>query len=174
MKTKYTLSVYTENQMELMNKIAIMFLRKKISLESLNVSLCEIDKMYRFTIVINETSEIVNNLVHQIEKIIDVFKCYCNTEEEIVCTQTALFKVSTNAVMNDQNFNFLLSQYTAKYVCIEKEYTIIEVMGLENKIDELATLLHQYELIEFIKSSKIALIKSNEGFATELLKMDNN
>lgn len=174
MKEKYTLSVYTENQMELINKIAIMFLRKKISLESLNISSCEIDKMYRFTIVINETFEIVNNLVHQIEKIIDVFKCYCNTEDEIIYTQTALFKISTNVVMNDQGFNFLLSQYNAKYLCIEKEYTIIEVMALQNKIDELITLLLQYELIEFIKSSKIALIKSNEGFANELLKMDNN
>jgi len=85
-----------------------------------------------------------------------------------------LFKISTNVVMNDQSFNFLLSQYNAKYVCIEKDYTIIEIMALENKIDELITLLLQYELFEFIKSSKIALIKSNEGFANELLKMDNN
>lgn len=38
MKKEYTLTIYTENQVGLINKIAIMFSRRKISLESLNTS----------------------------------------------------------------------------------------------------------------------------------------
>ena len=102
MEEKYTLTVYTENQLELINRIAVMFLRKKINLVSLNISECEIYKMHRFTIVINAASEIVQNLVHQIEKIIDVFRCYCNTEEEIFSAQTALYKLPTDRMINNE------------------------------------------------------------------------
>lgn len=59
MKQEYTLTVYTENQVGLLNKIAIMFSRRKINLESLNTSPSEIDNIHRFTIVVVETEEVV-------------------------------------------------------------------------------------------------------------------
>nr|WP_315247433.1 acetolactate synthase small subunit [uncultured Flavobacterium sp.] len=168
MKEQYTLTVYTEDQIGLINKIAIMFLRKKINLKSLNISSCEIDKMYRFTIVVNETFEIVKNLTLQIEKIIDVFRCYCNTEHEILCTQAALYKVSTEMIMKEEKINHLMKQYNARFTVIEKDYTVFEVMGQENEIDNLTVALNRLGLVEFLKSSKIALIKSGEGFGKEL------
>lgn len=173
MEEKYTLTVYTENQLELINRIAVMFLRKKINLVSLNISECEIDKMHRFTIVINAASEIVQNLVHQIEKIIDVFRCYCNTEEEIFSTQTALYKLPTDRMINNESLDLLFKKYNAAFLSIEKKYTVFEVTAQENEIDNLTTILNQYELVEFVKSSKIALIKGSEGFAKELLEMEN-
>lgn len=174
MKEQYTLTVYTEDQIGLINKIAIMFFRKKINLKSLNISSCEIDKMYRFTIVVNETLEIVKNLSFQIEKIIDVFRCYYNTEEEIISTQTALFKITTEMTMKEENISRLMRQYNARFTSIEKDYTVFEVNGRENEIDNLTTALNRLGLVEFIKSSRIALIKSNEGFGKELLEMEKN
>lgn len=173
MEEKYTLTVYTENQLELINKIAIMFLRKKINLVSLNISECEIDKMHRFTIVIRTTSEIVQNLVHQIEKIIDVFRCYCNTDEEILSAQTALYKLPTDMMINNESLDLLFKKYNAAFLSIEKKYTVFEVTAQENEIDNLTTILNQYELVEFVKSSKITLIKGSEGFAKELSEMEN-
>ena len=79
MKKEHTLTVYTENQVGLLNKIAIIFSRRKINLESFNSSPSEIEKIYRFTIVVIETEEVVRNLVRQIEKIVDVFKVFNNT-----------------------------------------------------------------------------------------------
>lgn len=68
MKQEYTLTAYTEDQMGLLNKITIMLTRKQINIKSLNISTCEIDKMYRCTLVINETFEIARNIALQIEK----------------------------------------------------------------------------------------------------------
>ena len=50
MKNEYTLTIFTENQIGLINKIAIMFSRRKISLEGFNTSPSEIENIYRFTI----------------------------------------------------------------------------------------------------------------------------
>ena len=54
MKQEYTVTVYTENQVGLLNRIAIIFSRRKINIESLNTSPSEIEGIHRFTIVINE------------------------------------------------------------------------------------------------------------------------
>lgn len=164
MKKEYTLTAYTEDQMGLLNKITIILSRRKISLESLNVSACEIDKMYRCTLVINETFEVVRNIVLQIEKIIEVFTCYCSTNEEIIWKQIALFKVRTSGVINNERTDHLLRKYNAKYLTIEKDFTILEATGQENEIHNLVVELKDFELIEFIKSARIAVTMNNECF----------
>ena len=68
MKNEYTLTIYTENQAGLLNRIAIMFSRRKINIDSLNTSPSEIESIHRFNIVITETEETVRKIVRQIEK----------------------------------------------------------------------------------------------------------
>ena len=63
MKPEYTLTVYTENQVGLLNRIAIIFSRRKINIESLNTSPSEIDSVHRFNIVITETEDVVRRCV---------------------------------------------------------------------------------------------------------------
>src|SRR6478609_8090838 len=79
-KQEYTITIYTENQVGLLNRIAIIFTRRKINIESLNTSPSEIDSVHRFTIVINETEDVVRKLCRQIEKQVEVLKAYYNTQ----------------------------------------------------------------------------------------------
>lgn len=174
MKQEYTLTIYTENQVGLINKIAIMFSRRKISLESLNSSPSEIEKIYRFTIVVKETEAVVKNLVRQIEKIVDVFKCYCNTNDEIIWQQMALYKVPTSVIMKEVKVERLLRQHGAKAVVIREDYTVFEATGQDEEINNLLEELDQYGLIEFVKSSRIAIIKSSEGIHKKVLDMEKN
>lgn len=164
MKKEYTLTVYTEDQMAVLHKIIVILSRRKITLESLNISTSEMDKMYRFTLVLNETFEIIRNVALQIEKVIEVFQCYYSTNEEIVWKQMALFKVKTSSVIYPENTDLLFRKYNARYVTIEKDYTIFEVTGQEEEINNLIVALKQFELIECIKSARIALTMNSESF----------
>ena len=83
-KQEYTITVYTENQVGLLNRIAIIFSRRKINVESLNTSPSEVQGIHRFTIVVIETKDVVNKVVRQIEKQVEVLKAYYNTNDEIV------------------------------------------------------------------------------------------
>ncbi|WP_338406925.1 acetolactate synthase small subunit [uncultured Flavobacterium sp.] len=174
MKQEYTLTIYTENQVGLINKIAIMFSRRKISLESFTTSPSEIEKIYRFTIVIRETETVVKNLVRQIEKIVDVFKCYCNTNDEIIWQQMALYKVPTAIIVREVKVERLLRKYGAKAVVIREDYTVFEATGQDEEINNLVSELDRYGLIEFVKSSRIAIIKSSEGIHQKVLDMEKN
>ena len=97
-KQEFTITVYTENQIGLLNRIAIIFSRRKINIESLNTSPSEVESIHRFTIVVSETEEVIKKLVRQIEKQVEVLKAYYNTGDEIVWQELALYKVSTNEI----------------------------------------------------------------------------
>lgn len=172
MKQEYTLTIYTENQIGLINKIAIMFSRRKISLESLNSSPSEIENIYRFTIVVKETENVVNNLVKQIEKIVDVLKVFCNTNDQIVWQQIALYKVATATIIKEVKVERLLREFGAKAIVIRDDYTVFEVTGQEEEIDNLLHKLEGYGLIEFVRSSRVAINKSSHGIHEMLLELE--
>lgn len=174
MKQEYTLTIYTENQVGLINKIAIMFSRRKISLESMNSSPSEIEKIYRFTIVVIETETIVKNLVRQLEKLVDVFKVFYNTNDQIIWQQMALYKVPTAVIMKEVKVERLLREFGANAVVIREDYTVFEVTGQNEEINNLLKELHKYGLIEFVRSSRIAIIKSSEGIHKKVLDMEKN
>ena len=46
-RKEYTITVYTENQIGLLNRIAIIFSRRKINIESLNTSPSEVESVHR-------------------------------------------------------------------------------------------------------------------------------
>jgi acetolactate synthase-1/3 small subunit len=171
MKNQYTFTIYAEDQIQLFQKITLIFSRKKIKIESFNFSSCEVDQISRFTILITETYEVVQNLVPQIEKIIEVYRCYCNTNEEIIWKQLTLFKVPTVAIYQESLSSFL-KKFHVTAVSIERDYTVFQATGNEEEINDLVIKLSDFNLIEFIKSSRIALIKNSTGFAKELLDME--
>jgi acetolactate synthase-1/3 small subunit len=173
-KQEFTITVYTENQIGLLNRIAIMFSRRKINIESLNTSPSEVDSVHRFTIVINEFEEVVRKLVRQIEKQVEVLKAYYNTEEEIVWQEMALYKVPTDVIAEKVKVERLLHQYGAKAVVIRKDYTVFETTGHREELEGLIKALEPYGLIEFVRSARIAIIKASKGFHEKLKEFEEH
>jgi acetolactate synthase I/III small subunit len=171
-KTEFTITVYTENQIGLLNRIAIIFSRRKINIDSLNTSPSEIESVHRFTIVINETEEVVRKLCRQIEKQVEVLKVYYNNNEEIIWQELALYKVPTDIIASQVKVERLLSQYGAKVVVIRKDYTVFEVAGQREETDALIKILEPFGLIEFVRSARIAIIKNSEGFHKKLKEFE--
>ena len=171
-KEEYTITVFTEDQVGLLNRIAIMFSRRKINIESLNTSPTEIEGIHRFTIVINLTEEVVKNLCRQIEKQVEVLKAYYNTNDEIVWQEMALYKVSTDEIAEKVKVERLLRQYGAKAVVIRKDYTVFETTGHREETQKLFKFLEPYGLIEFVRSARVAIIKSSSGFHEKLKEFE--
>jgi len=67
-KQEFTITLYTENSVGLIGRISGIFSRRKINIESLNTSPSEVEGIHRFTILINETEEVVRKLCRQLEK----------------------------------------------------------------------------------------------------------
>jgi acetolactate synthase-1/3 small subunit len=171
-KKEFTVTVYTENQVGLLNRIAIIFSRRKINIESLNTSPTEVDSVHRFTIVIDETEDVVRKLCRQIEKQVEVLKAYYNTEDEIVWQELALYKVSTDAIAEKVKVERLLREFGARAVAIRKDYTVFETTGHREETDNLIKALEPYGLIEFVRSARVAIIKDSSGFHERLKEFE--
>lgn len=169
MKREYTITVYTENQVGLLNRIAIIFSRRKINIDSLNTSPSEVEGIHRFTIVIDETEEVVHKLTRQIEKQVDVLRAFYNSEEEIVWQEMALYKVPTDEIAEKVKVERLLREHGARAVVIRKDYTVFETTGHREETNNLIRVLEPYGLIEFVRSARVAIIKASNGFH-EMLK----
>ena len=172
-KQEYTITVYTENQIGLLNRIAIIFSRRKINIESLNVSPSEIEGIHRFTLVVNETEDVVSKVARQIEKQVEVLKVYFNTEEEIIYQELALYKVPTEQITTKVKVERLLRQYGARAVVIRKDYTIFETTGHREETQKLLNVLEPFGLIEFVRSARVAIIKASAGFHEKLKEFEN-
>ncbi len=171
-KKEFTITVYTENQIGLLNRIAIIFSRRKINIDSLNVSPSEIEHIHRFNIVIDETEDVVRKLARQIEKQIEVLKVYFNTNEDIIWQEMALYKVPTEEVAEKVLVERLLRENGARVVVIRKDYTVFETTGHREETDKLIEILQPHGLIEFVRSARIAIIKDSEGFNTKLREFE--
>lgn len=171
-KQEYTITVYTENQIGLLNRIAIIFSRRKINVDSLNTSPSEVESVHRFTIVINETEDVVKKLCRQIEKQVEVLKAYYNTNDEIVWQELALYKVPTEIIAEEVKVERLLREHGANAVVIRKDYTVFEVAGHREETDNLIRVLEPYGLIEFVRSARVAIIKHSDGFHNKLKEFE--
>jgi len=171
-KQEYTITVYTENQVGLINRIAILFSRRKINIESLNTSPSEAEGIHRFTIVINETEEVVRKLCRQLEKQVDILKAYYNTNDEIIWQELALYKVPTDEIAEKVKVERLLREYGARAVVIRKDYTVFETTGQREETDKLLEVLEPLGLIEFVRSARVAIIKDSKGFHEKLKEFE--
>jgi len=171
-KKEYTITLYTENSIGLIGRISGIFSRRKINIESLNTSPSEAEGIHRFTIVIQESEEVLKKLCRQLEKQIDVLKAYYNTDEEIVWQEQALYKVPADVVTEKLYVERLLRQYGASTVVIRQDYIVFETAGHREEIDRLTEELNKYGLIEFVRGARIAIIKDSAGFHEKLMEFD--
>jgi acetolactate synthase-1/3 small subunit len=172
MKQEYTITVHTENHIGLLNRIAIIFSRRKINVESMNTSPSEIPGIHRFTIVIHESEDVVIKLVRQIEKQVEVLKARFNTNDEIIYQELALYKVSTDQITEKIKVERLLREYGARAVVIRKDFVIFEVSGHREETEKLVKFFEPYGLIEFVRSARVAITKASLGFHQTLKEFE--
>lgn len=171
-KQEYNIIVYAENRIGLLNRIAIIFSKRKINIESLNTSPSEIEGIHRFNILITESYEVVRKLARQIEKQVEVLKVYFNTNDEIIWQELALYKVPTEEITEKVTVERLLRQFGASAVVIRKDYTVFAVTGHREETDALVKALEPYELIEFVRSARVAIIKDSASFHDKLKEFE--
>jgi acetolactate synthase-1/3 small subunit len=171
-KKEFIITVYTENQVGLLNRIAIIFSRRKLNIESLNSSPSEIEGIHRFTILLVETEEVVRKISRQIEKQVEVLKVYYNTGDEIVWQELALYKVPTDEITEKVKVERLLREYGARAVVIRKDYTVFETTGHREETEALLKVLEPFGLIEFVRSARVAIIKESDGFHKKLKEFE--
>lgn len=169
MKEEFIISAYSENHIGLLNRITIIFTRRKVNIESLTVSESALRGISKFTIVVREERSRVENIVKQIEKQVDVLKAYFHTNEEMIFQEIALYKVPTTALMDSDQIERMVRQHNARILEITKDYTVIEKTGHKEETQELFEGLNRFGVLQFIRSGRVAITRSSNERLSEFL-----
>ena len=161
-KKRYTIIVFTENETGMLSRVVSVFTRRHISVDSLTTSKSSMKGIHRFTIVVKVTQDMVEKLVAQLEKQIDVVKAYHYEPDEIVYQEVALYKVPTSIFANGNKVEKLVRRHNAKVLVIEPEYIVIEKTGHEHETEALLHELSEIGIYEFVRSGRIAIVKPME------------
>lgn len=168
----FTVSVYTENNIGLLSRIAAIFLKRHINIESITASKSEVNGVMRFIIVVNVSEEKVRKIVGQIEKQIEVIKAYYHTDEELIYQETALYKIRSADFVEDLNIQDFIKETNARIVTVTPKFFVIEKTGKRQETENLYEKLKPYGLMQFVRSGTIAVSK-NEMQISEILEKFN-
>ena len=159
-QTLYTVTVYSENQVGLLNQISIIFTRRQLNIESLSVSGSAIEGVHKFTITTYSDRETMEKLVKQIEKRIDVLRAFFYTDDEIIFQEVALYKVPTDKLLDDRIIEDLIRKHNARILEVNRTYTVIEKSGHPDETQSLFEELSRYDVMQFVRSGRVAITKS--------------
>lgn len=170
---QYTVSIYTENNIGLLNRISAIFQRRHINVESLNTSVSEIEGVSRFTVVINLTEARMKKIIGQIDKQVEVIKAFYHTEEETIYQESCLFKIKSDLLFDERQIQNIIKESSARIVTVNKEFFVIEKSGRKEEIELLHRELSVFGIMQFTRSGRIAVTKDEMKISTMLEAFQN-
>ncbi|NND33646.1 MAG: acetolactate synthase small subunit [Saprospiraceae bacterium] len=159
---EFTISVFTENQAGLLQRVVTVFTRRHINIESLTTSKSSIEGIHRFTIVVKVSEDQVIKLVAALDKQIDVIKAFYYRTHEIVYQEVALYKIPSEAFADGDETEILIRAYNARILSIEPEYIVVEKTGHPEEIEKLLTEFEKKGIFEFVRSGRVSITKVME------------
>ena len=136
-KELFTVSIYTENHIGLLNRISAIFQRRHINIESLNTSISEIEGVSRFTILVKMTEKEVKKIIGQIEKQVEVIKAFYHTDDETIYQESCLFKIKSDLLFEERQIQNIIKDSNARIVTVNKAFFVLEKSGRRNDIELL-------------------------------------
>ena len=169
---RFTISVYSENNVGLLNRISGIFLKRHINIESLNVSKSEIKNVSKFTVVVNAKEEQTRKIVGQIEKQIEVIKAFYRTDDEIIYQESALFKINSGLLFDERQIQNIIKKSNSQIVTVSRDFFVLAKSGRRSEIDDMHDLLEPFGIMQFVRTGRIAVSKA-EMQITALLEEFN-
>jgi acetolactate synthase-1/3 small subunit len=167
-KNLYTISVYTENNIGLLNRISAIFQRRHINIESLNISPSEIEGVSKFTIVVSMTEEHVKKIIGQIEKQVEVIKAYYHDDHDTIYQISGLFKIKSELLFEEPQIQNIIKESNARIVTVNTMFFVLEKSGKQEEVVALYNQLNVFGIMQYTRSGRVAITKEEMKISTLL------
>lgn len=162
-KKNYTITVFCENNVGVLSRIAGIFSRRKINILSLNINSYEEYTISKMSILVYENYDIIKKINLQIKKQIDIINSYHHNDKDIIWKEIGLFKISIDIIMNKIKIDDLLYKFNGHLIFINNKFAVIEVIGKNKEINKAKKYFSNFGIIEFTKSGRIPVFIKNEN-----------
>ena len=151
-----------ENESGALSRVSGLFSARGYNIESLNVAPTEDETLSRMTIVTSGSNEVIEQIIKQLDKLIDVINVSDISKQNVVIRELALIKVTTES-SNRTEILQLAETFRSSVVDVSPRSVIIEVTGDDNKVDSLMDILKPFGIIEVMRTGRVGLLRGDSA-----------
>ncbi|OGC21907.1 acetolactate synthase small subunit [candidate division WOR-1 bacterium RIFOXYB2_FULL_42_35] len=159
---KHTISAIVENKPGVLHRVVGLFSRRGYNIDSLAVGTTEKTEVSRITIVVTGDDLVLEQIIKQLYKQIDVLEVFDLPQNESIERELALIKVKANEKTRNEIAQ-LAETFNARIVDVAEETVIIEVSLEKEKVENLQKLLEKFGIQELVRTGKIAIQKGGKN-----------
>ena len=153
---RHTISVVVQNRFGVLTRIAGLFSGRGFNIDTLNVGPTQNDKVSRMTIVVVGNDQVLEQVVKQLKKLVDVLEVYDFKDGDVIDRELIRLKVKASSSTRPEVMQ-ICDIFRAKIVDVQSSSLAIEVTGDESKIDKFLALMKPFGILELSRTGRIAL-----------------
>jgi acetolactate synthase-1/3 small subunit len=157
----HTISLYVENHSGALSRIAGLFSSRGYNISSLTVAETEDESVSRMTIVVSGEEGILEQVVKQLNRLVDVIKVMDFVNEQIVDREVAVIRLDT-AKASRHDIWALVNAFEARIAGVSPTSVTIELTGTNERVNDFIGLVKPYGIRELVRSGKIAMAKARK------------
>jgi acetolactate synthase I/III small subunit len=159
---KHTLIALMEDKPGVLNRVSNLFRRRNYNIRSLSVGHSETQDISRMTVVVDGDNRVVEQVVKQLSKLINVTDVLDVTDRPAVIRELALVKVKAGAG-NRSEIIELAQVFRGRIVDVGPDSMTVEITGAEDRVNSLVSLLRPYGIEELARTGRVAMVRSGNG-----------
>lgn len=153
---KHTISILCDNKSGVMTRISGLFSRRGFNIESLTVGTTEMEGKSRFTIVVQGDDSVLEQIRKQLQKLVHVIKVWDIKNDSIIEREHSLIKIKVDPDKRSEILQ-IITAAEARILDSTGKYWTLEVTGSTSAVSSAISLLSEYNIIESIRTGRIAL-----------------
>jgi acetolactate synthase-1/3 small subunit len=159
---KHTLIALMEDKPGVLNRVSNLFRRRNYNIQSLAVGHSETPDISRMTIVVDGDNRVVEQVVKQLTKLINVTDVLDVTDQPAVIRELALVKVQAGPGKRSEIIE-LAQVFRGRIVDVGPDSMTVEITGAEDRVNSLVSLLRPYGIEELARTGRVAMVRSGNG-----------
>lgn len=153
---EHIISILVENKFGVLARVAGLFSARGYNIESLSVAPTLDPTTSRITIVTGGDERIIEQIMKQLNKVVEVLEVVDLTETRFLDRETALIKVNTKPEHRDEAVR-IAEIFRAKIVDSSRTTYTIEITGDVDKVEALINMLKPLGIKELIRTGRIGI-----------------
>jgi acetolactate synthase-1/3 small subunit len=155
---EHIISVLVENKFGVLARVAGLFSARGYNIESLSVAPTLDPTTSMITIVTQGEDRIIEQIIKQLNKVIEVLKVTDLTETSFLDRETALIKINTKPEHRDEAIR-IAEIFRAKIVDSSPTTYTVEVTGDVDKVEALINMLRPLGIKDLVRTGRIAIAR---------------
>lgn len=170
---RHILTILVENRIGVLARIAGLIAAKGYNIDSVSVGETMDNSTSRVTLVVHGDDWVMEQVVKQLNRLIDVIKVVDLFEEDFVEREMILVRVSAEASSRAEILR-IADIFRAKIVDVTHRTYTLEASGDEDKIRALLELLRPFGIQEFVRTGRIAIARASKASPRKLERVEGS